>query len=86
MFDMFRAGPRFLDLHKRWRSLRHEKIASMDGRMTILPGVLPVGCRLDDESRLVDYAAEDGLQAVDNALSRQKSVISRVPPSWTAAR
>lgn len=56
----------------------------MDTQMTILSGILPVGCKLASES--ASYTAGDGLQAVDEALSKHMGVISRVPPSWVAAR
>ena len=56
----------------------------MDARMVILPGVFPVACKLETES--ASYTAEDGLQAVEEALSKQASVVSLVPPSWVAAR
>ena len=52
--------------------------------MTILPGVFPVGCKLDSES--ASYTSEDGLQAIEEALSKQASVGSLIPPSWVAAR
>lgn len=76
--------PRFLELHKQWKSLRDDQIVDMDKRMIILPGVFPVGCKLESES--ASYTAVDGLRAVDEALSKQTSVVSRVPPSWIAAR
>eukprot|EP00903_Cladosiphon_okamuranus_P010529 g9959.t1 len=75
---------RFLELHEEWKSLRDDQSSSMDGRMTILPGVFRVGCKLASES--ASFTAEDGLRAVDEALSRQTSVASRVPPSWVTAR
>ena len=71
-------------LHTKWKSLRHRQNLNIDERMAILPGIFPVGCKLATES--APYAAEDGLQAVDEALSKQAVVISRVPPSWVAAR
>ena len=73
-----------MELHEEWKSLRDYQSSSMDGRMTVLPGILPVGCKLATES--ASYTARDGLHAVDEALSRQKSVASSVPPSWVAAR
>eukprot|EP00903_Cladosiphon_okamuranus_P010532 g9962.t1 len=75
---------RFLELHEEWKSLRDDQSSSMDGRITILPGVFPVGCKLASES--ASFTAGDGLRAVDEALSRQTSVASRVPPSWVVAR
>eukprot|EP00752_Nemacystus_decipiens_P017825 g15981.t1 len=75
---------RFLELHMRWKSLRHRQNSNIDERMTILPGILPVGCKLATESS--SSTAGDGLQAVDDALSNHTVVISRVPPSWIAAR
>eukprot|EP00752_Nemacystus_decipiens_P001882 g1813.t1 len=75
---------RFLQLHQEWKSLRDGQNSNMDTRMTILPGVFPVGCKLENES--VSYTAEDGLQAVDGALSKQTAVVSCLPPSWVAAR
>lgn len=76
--------PRFFELHAKWKSLRHRKDTNMDTQMTILSGILPVGCKLASES--ASYTAGDGLQAVDEALSKHMGVISRVPPSWVAAR
>lgn len=75
---------RFLELHEEWKSLRDGQHSSMDERMTILPGVFPVGCKLESES--TSCTAGDGLHRVDEALSKQTSVVSRVPPSWVAAR
>ena len=75
---------RFLELHKKWKSLRHRKISTIDTRMTVFPGVFPVGCKLATES--ASCVATDGLQAVDDALSQQTAVVSLVPPSWVAAR
>lgn len=72
---------RFLEIHKKWKSLRD---GNTDERMTILTGVFPVGCRLASVS--ASYTAGDGLQAVEEAISTQPSVASRVPPSWVAAR
>lgn len=76
---------RFLEMHKEWRSLRDRQSSSMDEHMTILPGVFPVGCKLASESASFT-AGDDGLRAVDEALSRQTSVVLSVPPSWVAAR
>lgn len=73
----------FLELHAEWKSKRRGPDANIDERMTVLPGVFPVGCKLESESRAT---MDDGLQAVDEALSKQASVASRVPPSWAAAR
>ena len=56
----------------------------MDERMTILTGVFPVGCKLATES--ASYTEADGLLAVEEAISTQPSVASRVPPSWVEAR
>ena len=56
----------------------------MDERMTILPDVFPVGCMLESESAACK--TEDGLQAFEEALSKQVSVASLIPPSWVAAR
>lgn len=64
--------------------MRHRQNSNMDERMTILPGVFPVGCKLESES--TSYSAKDGLQAVEEALSEQTVVVSLVPPSWVAAR
>eukprot|EP00752_Nemacystus_decipiens_P013632 g12085.t2 len=76
---------RFSELHAKWKSLRHRQGSNMDTRMTILPGVFPVGCKLASES--ADYTSKDGLQAVEEALlSNQMAVVSRVPLSWVAAR
>eukprot|EP00752_Nemacystus_decipiens_P006448 g5808.t1 len=75
---------RFLHLHQEWKALRDDQNSNTDTRMTILPGVFPVGCKLESES--ASYASEDGLQAIDGALSKQTAVVSCVPPSWVAAR
>eukprot|EP00903_Cladosiphon_okamuranus_P017025 g15690.t1 len=75
---------RFSELHKKWKALRHRQNSSIDKRMSILPGVFPVGCKLASESS--SHTAGDGLGAVDEALSKQTVVISSVPPSWVAAR
>ncbi len=64
--------------------MRDYQNSSLDGRMIVLPRVFPVGCKLATES--ASYTAGDGLQAVDEALSKQRSVASSVPPSWVAAR
>eukprot|EP00903_Cladosiphon_okamuranus_P010804 g10207.t1 len=74
----------FLELHEDWKSLRQRGNSSMDSRMTIVSGVLPVGCKLESESK--SYTSEDGLQAVEEKLSEQESVASLIPPSWVAAR
>lgn len=74
----------FVELHAEWKSKRRSQNANMDERMTTLPGVFPVGCELESESRAP--AVDDGLHAVDEALSKQESVASRVPPSWVVAR
>lgn len=76
---------RFSELHAKWKGLRRHQQTNMDQRMTILPGVFPVGCKLETESES-RTAAEDGLQAIDEALSKQAGVASFVPPSWVAAR
>ena len=73
---------RFLELHEDWKSLRRSSL--LDMRMTIIPKIFPVGCKLESES--VSYTAGDGLQAVEEAISTQPSVASLVPPSWVAAR
>jgi len=75
---------RFLELHEEWKSLRWRGNSKIDARMIILPGVFPVACKLESES--ASYGEEDGLQAVEETLSRQASVVSLVPPSWVAAR
>eukprot|EP00752_Nemacystus_decipiens_P016836 g15068.t1 len=73
---------RFLELHEEWKRLRDGQSTSMDARMTILPGVFPMACKMATES--ASHTALDGLQAIEDALSK-KSVISSVPPSWVAA-
>lgn len=73
-----------MEMHKEWKSLRHDQNSSMDGRMTVLPGIFPVGCTLESES--ASSTAGDGLQAIDGALSKQTLVASSLPPSWAAAR
>eukprot|EP00752_Nemacystus_decipiens_P017775 g15937.t1 len=75
---------RFLEKHEDWKSLRDNRNSSIDGRMTVLSGVFAVSCRLATES--ASGTAADGLQAVNEALSRQQSVASCVPQSWVAAR
>eukprot|EP00752_Nemacystus_decipiens_P010711 g9538.t3 len=75
---------RFLELHTKWKFLRHRQNSNIDERMTVLEGVFPVGCKLSTES--ASCTATDGLHAVDEALSKQPVVISSVPPSWVAAR
>ena len=75
---------RFLELHKKWKSLRHRQNSNIDGRMVVLDGVFPVGCKLATES--ASCMTSDGLQAIDEALSKQAVVVSRVPPSWVSAR
>lgn len=82
LFPLF-PRPSFLELHAEWKSKRRSQNANIDERMTVLPGVFPVGCKLESESRAT---VDDGLQAVDEALSKQASMASRVPPSWAAAR
>eukprot|EP00903_Cladosiphon_okamuranus_P019169 g17631.t1 len=95
-YDMLRGTPeknkqllatveeRFLELHTKWKSMRHRQNSSMDERMTVLQGVFPVGCKLAAES--ASCVEPDGLQAIDKTLSKLTVVISRVPPSWVAAR
>eukprot|EP00903_Cladosiphon_okamuranus_P012364 g11589.t3 len=95
-YDMLRGTPeenkqllatveeRFLELHTKWKSLRHRQNSNIDERMAVLRGVFPVGCKLATES--ASCVEPDGLEAIDETLSKLAVVISRVPPSWVAAR